>query len=54
LYHGLKTRSLSRWFGTAQAGFVWRAGAHRSLLQVELANELEAALKGRRRPVSGQ
>jgi LysR family transcriptional regulator, cys regulon transcriptional activator len=48
LYHGLKTRSLGRWFGTAQAGFVWRSGAHRSILQVELANELQAALEGRR------
>jgi DNA-binding transcriptional LysR family regulator len=48
LYHGLKTRSLGRWFGTAQAGFVWRSGAHRSVLQVELANDLQLALQGRR------
>ena len=51
LYHGLKTRSLGRWFGTAQAGFVWRSGAHRSVLQIELANELQAAIHGRRPPV---
>jgi len=53
LYHGLKTRSLSRWFGTAQAGFIWRSGAHRSILQVELANELQTALDGRLRPDAG-
>jgi DNA-binding transcriptional LysR family regulator len=53
LYHGLKARSLGRWFGTAQAGFVWRAGAHRSVLQVELANELRTAVHGRRKPAAG-
>ncbi|HVJ84712.1 MAG TPA: LysR family transcriptional regulator [Caulifigura sp.] len=45
LYYDLKTRSLARWFGTAQAGFVWRAGAHRSTLQIQLANELKATLR---------
>jgi DNA-binding transcriptional LysR family regulator len=48
LYHDLKTRSLARWFGTAQAGFVWRAGAHRSILQEQLASELRASLRGSR------
>lgn len=48
LYYGLKTRSLARWFGTAQAGFVWRTGAHRSALQMQLADELQTALRGRK------
>jgi hypothetical protein len=54
LFHGLKTRSLGRWFGTAQAGFVWKAGAHRSVLQVELAGELYAAIHGRRQKSSSR
>ena len=48
LYHDLKARSLARWFGTAEAGFVWKKGAHRSILQIHLANELQAALRGRK------
>ena len=48
LYRDLKARTLRRWFGTAHAGFVWRAGAHRSRLQQQLADELKKSFRDAR------
>jgi DNA-binding transcriptional LysR family regulator len=45
LYRGLGTRTLSRWFGTARVGFLWRRGAHVPPLQRELADLLCQSLK---------
>ena len=45
LYRGLGVRSLSRWFGTARLGFLWKRGAFIAPAQRELAQALRACLK---------
>ncbi len=44
LYHGLKTRSLRRWFGMAGVGFLWQRGIHVPPVQREFANEIRSSI----------
>jgi DNA-binding transcriptional LysR family regulator len=46
LYHGLGVRPLSRWFGTARVGFLWKRGAHMPAVQRRLAQCIRACLRG--------
>jgi DNA-binding transcriptional LysR family regulator len=45
LYGGLGVRSLSRRFGTARLGFVWRRGAHLPDVHRQLARAIKNCLK---------
>jgi DNA-binding transcriptional LysR family regulator len=44
LYRDLGVRSLSRWFGTARIGFLWKRGAHLPPAQRELARAIQACV----------
>lgn len=43
----LGMRVLRRWFGTARVGFLWKRGAHVSVLQRELADAIRTSLTER-------
>lgn len=43
-YRGLSARDLSRWFGTARIGFLWRGGAHVPPIQRELAELIRSTV----------
>jgi DNA-binding transcriptional LysR family regulator len=45
LYRDLGVRSLSRWFGTARVGFLWKRGAHVPPAQRELARAIQAYVR---------
>jgi DNA-binding transcriptional LysR family regulator len=44
LYRDLGVRSLSRWFGTARVGFLWKRGAYLPPAQRELARAIQACV----------
>lgn len=44
LYHSLGVRPLTRWFGPARVGFLWKRGAHVPPVQRELAEALRSVL----------
>src|SRR5262245_29479539 len=47
LYHGLGVRPLTRWFGPARVGFLWKRGAHVPPVQRALGDALAAVLAGK-------
>jgi DNA-binding transcriptional LysR family regulator len=44
LYHGLKIRSLRRWFGMAGIGFLWQGGIHVPPIQREFSSEIQSSI----------
>lgn len=46
LYYGLGVRPLTRWFGPARVGFLWKRGAHVPPVQRALADALAGVLAG--------
>jgi DNA-binding transcriptional LysR family regulator len=44
LYHGVKTRSLRRWFGMAGVGFLWQVGIQVPPIQREFASEIQSSI----------
>ena len=58
LYHGLGVRPLTRWFGLARVGFLWKRGAYVPPAQRALADAVRASLgdgnRGQRTEDRGQ
>ena len=44
LYHGLGVRPLTRWFGPARVGFLWKRGAYVPPVQRALAEAVRVSL----------